>query len=143
MGKSISKIKWILLLFLLFPTVSYSNEFKHYSEWDSEKKVEFIVYTGLVYTDYKMTKWALDQKDSRGNYIYYEENPLLGKRPSDEKILVFQLLSVASYYYLTGLEYKDPKAQRILDKFRYFAMGARVSVILYNDSLGISFSKAL
>lgn len=130
------------MLFLLFPIVSYSNEFKHFNEWDSEKKVEFIVYTGLVYTDYKMTRWALNQKDSKGNYIYFEANPILGNRPSREKMIAFQLLSVASYYYLTGFEFKDPKTQIMIDKFRYFALGARVSVVLYNDSVGVSFSKA-
>lgn len=142
MGKSISKIKVLFLSFFLFPISAYSNDFRHYNEWTKEEKIEFITFTAVAYADYRMTEWALEQRNPNGTYVYYEANPFLGRRPNDTKLMAYQLVSIACYYYLVGYHYDSPKTQKTIEKIRYFAMGARIGVLVHNDSIGIQFSKA-
>ena len=131
MGKSISKV---ILLFLLFSSSCFAGEFKHFNEWETSEKAEFSAFVALSAIDYSQSTWAMRQKDSNGNPLYYEWNPLYGKRPSNEKIALGQLLGIAAYYCVIGNQ--NPKFVRGI------VLGVKLGVVLHNDSVGIGISKS-
>lgn len=121
-------------MLLIISPVATAGEFRHFDDWTTAEKIEFLSYTGLVTIDYQQTKWAMRQKDAHGNRIYYEANPIFGKTPDDATFLAFQLLSVGLYYYMIGEDHS--KMQRGL------AMGVRLGVVIHNDSIGAKISKS-
>lgn len=116
-----------------------AGEFRHFSEWTPEQKAEFIAFTGVSYVDYAQTTWAMKQKDVYGNYKFYEVNPVLGKRPSNESVAALSVLVVGYYYYLIGIETENPNFS-LVGRTSMFSI--KVVAVLHNDSIGISVSKA-
>jgi hypothetical protein len=131
-------MKTLTIIFLLaLSTPAYAARLIHFNDWPIEEKLEFAAYAGLSLVDYQQTSWALRQKDSNGNYLYKEANPLLtvftGSRPSNEEMIAAQLLSLAGYYYMIATDQNK--------KYRYLTMGIKAAVVIQNDSVGISIKK--
>ena len=124
-------------LLLLCSPLGYCDEFKHFNEWNTEQKVVFSSFVGASIIDYKMTEYALSKKGLDGEYLYYEANPLLGKRPSDLQLGVAQLIGIGSFYYFIG---KSPDNE-LTKAITYGILGIRLGVIIHNDSVGIGFNK--
>jgi len=135
MGKSIGKI---ILLFLLSSSNCFADNFKHIGEWGTSKKLEFSTFVALSAIDYSQTSWALRQKDSKGEFLYYEVNPFYGKRPSNEELILGQLIAIGSYYWAIGGENDNSNSKFI----RGLIMGTKIMVVLHNDSVGIRISKS-
>jgi hypothetical protein len=131
-------MKWVLLFFSLFFSSTASAEFRHFSEWNDKEKTEYLLYTGLAYIDYSQTSWAMKQKTPNGMSMFMEKNPIYGKNPSNDKIILGQLIGISIYYYYIGAN--D-------DRFSYhFArgilMGSKIVAVVHNDAVGVSISKA-
>lgn len=124
---------------MMFSSMANAGEFRHFSEWTPEQKAEFLLFTGVSYIDYSQTTWAMKQKDTDGNRIYYELNPILGKHPSNESVALLSVIAVGYYYYLIGIDSVD-KNSSIMGRTAMFSI--KVAAVLHNDSVGISFSTA-
>ena len=121
------------LLFLLFGTPAAAAEFRHFDSWTNKEKAEFITYGSLVYIDYKQSTWALKQRDANGNRLFREINPMFGKYPDDQELLVAQILSMGVYYYLVGNSY-DPHTRGTI-------LGLRLAAVIHNDGMGARIYK--
>ena len=120
-------------------SMANAGEFRHFSDWTPEKKAEVLLYTGISYVDYSQTTWAMRQNDRQNGVHYRELNPILGSYPSNESIALLSLLSVGYYYYLVGNDSKYPKLS-IAGRSAMFSV--KIVAITYNNSIGISVSKA-
>lgn len=119
------------------PSVA-NAEFRHFNEWTNAEKTELAVYASLSYIDYRQTSWAMKQRNESGNYMFIEMNPLYGERPSDEKLMVGQLIGLVGYYWFIGNSNNLPQyhfAKGIL-------LGAKLSVVIHHENIGISLSRA-
>lgn len=125
----------IILLLSLFSNIAEARDFK---DWTPAEKLEFSLFATAAYMDYKQSAWAMKYKAPDGTYVYYESNPVYGKRPSKETLMVGQIISLAAYYYLIS-EYGDNKTITLM---RRSVLIAKIGVVVHNDSIGISFSKA-
>lgn len=123
----------------MFSSMANAGEFRHFSEWSSEQKAEFLAFTGVSYIDYAQTTWAMKQRDANGNRIYYELNPILGKHPSKESIALLSVVAVGCYYYLMGNDSMSPNYS-IMGRTAMFSI--KVAAVLHNDSVGVSVSTA-
>lgn len=135
MGKSTSKIA---LLFLLFSGNCFADNFKHFSKWETSDKIEFSAFVGLSAIDYAQTTWAVRQKDLNGNPLYNEANPFYGKRPSNDKVMLGQLIGVGMYYWAIGSQDNHPNSKL----FRGIILGTKLAVILHNDAIGVKVFKS-
>ena len=116
--------KVLLLTLFLFPVSAFAD----YEDWETERKALFWTYTTIAAVDYMQTSSALKDPCS----CYYEANPLLGRNPSDEKLLGVTLLSTAAMYYWLDNS-KDLTFPKI-------ATAIRLGVIVHNHNLGIRVS---
>lgn len=138
MGKPTSKMKLlIILLFSLFSNNILADN-RSFKEWTPVEKLEFSLFAAATYIDYRQSSWAMKQQNADGTYIFYEGNPMYGKRPSSEKLMIGQALSLASYYYLIA-EHGDNKAITLI---RRSLLVAKIGITVHNDSIGVSVSKA-
>ena len=124
---------------LLCCGTAQTGEFRHFSDWTNKEKAEFLVYTGLTYTDYRQTTWAIKQKNSDWNFKFVELNPILGKRPSNESVGALLAAGAIWYYYLIG---KDTEPFDTNDGARVIFMSVRIAAVAHNDMIGISVSRA-
>lgn len=127
-------LKTLFALTLLSASQVFA-EAKPYDEWEQQDKVQLATYTALAIMDYQQTSWAMKQKDAQGNYIYSEQNPLLGERPSDTRLAVAQLLTVGAMYY--DIKYYDDEHR----KFRWVMIAIKVAAVVHNNNVGLTFNK--
>lgn len=134
-GEKSTKMKKIILglLCLLVTNLGYAGEFRHWSEWTKEEKLEYSAYTLLNYTDFAQTEMCISQYPR-----CKEANPFLGSsRPNDATLVSAFILSQVSYYYIIGISDSDSMAK----KSRPFLMAIKVGIVFSNDSQGIKISK--
>ena len=129
----------IILLLLLVGSPAIGDEFRHYSQWTDEERAWFTTYAVASYIDYRQTAWALRQTGPSGQYLYSEANPILGRRPSSDSTAALKLGVLAAQYYSMGrLGFER-------ENFRWGFKAAtvvQVAVVINNDQLGISFTRA-
>ena len=125
-------MKHLILLLCLLSSYCHASDENH---WSTQDKTQFATYTALSVIDYSQTSWAMKQKDSEGNYLYEEKNPLLGNRPSDEKIAIAQLLGIGVMYY--DIEHYGDKHR----KLRWVIIAIKTAVVIHNNSVGLTVSK--
>lgn len=106
-------------IFLMISTPSMATE----PTWEEIKKME-IVFQSLNAID------AIQTIDCLNREICYEVNPLIGKYPSTEKVVVFKAASGIIHYIITKELYKrNPKAARV---FQYVSIGIQGGVVAAN-----------
>ena len=123
----------LLCLLLCSPAVS-AGEFRHFDQWTTAEKAEFAAYTTIAYIDYRQTAWAAKQRDHLNRPLFEEVNPIFGKQPDKGVFLAAQILSSGYYYYLIGNDTSP--------LFRGFVLGARLAIVVHNDTIGINLNKA-
>ena len=97
------------------------------------------MYAGASYLDYAQTRWALSQKDQAGAYIYTEANPVLGSRPHQDRILALKVTWAALQYYAIGrIGFSNTTYARTFKT----ATLVQIGVVVHNDNIGISFTRA-
>jgi hypothetical protein len=82
----------ILIFIMLFPPSSYS--FELFEGWDRTDKVLFAIDAISIAADMYTTERALDEPWA------YEKNALLGRHPSDAKLVAFGVCSLALDYVI-------------------------------------------
>lgn len=121
------------LLCLLMTNLGFAGEFRHWSDWTTEEKLEYSAYTLLNYTDFSQTELCVSQYPK-----CKEANPFLGSsKPNDATLVAAFILSQASYYYLIGMSGIDSDAK----KSRPFLFALKIGIVISNDSQGIKISK--
>jgi len=112
---------------------SSAGEFRHWTDWSNEEKIEYTVFTLINYTDFVQTEHCVNQKAWSG---CSEQNPLIGKYPSDARLVIGFTASQALYYYLMGKS--DNPAH---EKFRMVFLGTKIAVVWANDYNGLRINK--
>lgn len=119
----------VLLLLLSIPTMAHA-EFRHWDEWTRKEKTAFGIYNTLAYTDYSQTRVALSHECE----CYVEANPIFGKSPHPDKILLINVLASASIYHLVGKSEPDTSL-----RFMGTLSAIRFGVIIHNERVGITW----
>ncbi|MDC3266403.1 hypothetical protein OAU13_00590 [bacterium] len=127
------KIFWGLLLIIILSTNSNAGEFRHWTDWSNEEKLEYAAFTLINYTDFAQTSLCVKQKVWTG---CHEENPVFGQYPSDAKLAIGFTASQILYYYLMGKS-DNPS----YEKFRMVFLGTKIAVVWANDYNGIRVNK--
>jgi len=121
---------WIILC--LIPSTAFA-EFRHFNDWSTKEKAWFVGYQTASWIDYTQTRWALTHPCN----CWHEENPLYGKHPHPDKVLLGNVASAIGAYLYVGYHPKDDKVW-----FLQGAMALRTAVVIHNDSIGIDWRVA-
>lgn len=135
-------MRMCILLFLLLLSNTVTAEFKQFSEWDAIDRKLFLTNVALHYVDYKQTTWMLKQTDPTNTYYVYEEkNPLLGKRPHNDKLIIAKAANILLDYAVVGL-IKDPYPE-FTKWYLGINCGILSTVVAHNHKIGISVGLAV
>lgn len=116
-------MKYILcLLCLLGINLGYAGEFRHWSDWTIEEKIEYIAFTSLNYTDFAQTEICVSQYPK-----CREANPIFGPTPNDATIVSAFVLTQIAHYHLIGYD----------NQYRWLLFGIKLGVVISNDYNGI------
>lgn len=108
------------LIFLLFPCSCMAGD------WTTADTVRQLTYTGLTVIDCEQTKRFIS------NPHMYENNPILGKHPSEARI---NNLCAASIVGNAAVSYILPRRWR--EAWQYVWIGAEVGAVAHNHSIGV------
>ena len=97
-------------------------------EWTPQNTIAELSYDGLLMIDWAQTRSFLRQPES-----YHEANPILGQHPSNDKLTIAILSSVALHF---GISYLMPQDWR--STFQAVSIGIEAMAVGNNYSLGIS-----
>ncbi len=138
-----SIVVWIicLIVYLLVgcSTLMGQQDIKPNNKWSAESISLATTLTGLSMIDAKQT-FMMDEYRSYFDEIEpisyaHEVNPLMGKSPTSDRIVVVKLLSGALTFY--GLnKMKEKNRKRILMYLNVFYM----LVVIHNNSLGLNIN---
>lgn len=131
-------MKLLFLLFIIFFSNAAWGEGRSFSEWTPREKTEFFAYAALSYIDYRQTSWAMKQRTPSGEKSYREMNPLFGSNPSNSTLAAGMGVGVAIFYYLIASSDNEETYRTT----RAVLLTTRVAVVMHNDSLGVSISRA-
>lgn len=125
--------KKLSIILCLIPSPALA-EFRHFDDWSTEEKLWFTGYQAAAWVDYSQTKWALTHPCE----CFYEQNPLYGRYPHPDKILLGNVLAAVGTYWYVGSNQENEKLL-----FLQGATAFRAAVVIHNDSVGISWSAGL
>ena len=115
--------QFLLLLILSFVSIS-----SHADEWTSTNSKQEIGFQTLLALDWIQTRHCL--LDMPG---CYEQNPLLGKHPSQEKLAIAVIATSLSHVYVAHLL---PQVWR--DRFQKASIGIEAIVFARHLAFGIA-----
>lgn len=131
MQKFVKRFKKLWIILFLIPSPAFA-EFRHFDDWSSKEKALFLSYTTVAYIDHRQTRSALSDPCN----CFTEQNPVYGQAHRDKSIAI-NLAVLGGIYYVVG---KVPE-----DKANYALLGGtllRGAVVIHNDSIGISWTRA-
>ena len=105
-------------------------EFRHFNDWTSSEKGLFLWYNTMTYIDHRQTRVGL-----RNGYV--EANPLYGNHPHRDKSIAINLLFSSAMYWAVGNYGPDNTNPLLIG-----GAVARTSVVIHNDSIGVSWKVA-
>ena len=126
---------FIVLILLSLSSSGYSQTEK----WSGESVTLYTTLQGLSMIDAKQT-FMLDEYRSYHDEIEpityaHEVNPLMGKSPTNDRVVVVKLLSGALTFY--GLnKMKEVNRKKVLTWLNVFYL----IVVIHNNSLGLSIN---
>jgi hypothetical protein len=124
--------KKLSIILCLIPSIAQA-EFRHFDDWSDKEKALFLTYGTVAYIDHRQTRIALDDPCN----CYTEVNPLYGRHPHRDKSIAINLAVMGVIYWGVG---SLPE-----DKINPYLLGAtlgRTAVVIHNDSVGISWTRA-
>ena len=124
--------KKLLIIPFLIPSIALA-EFRHFNEWSTKEKAWFVGYQTFSWIDYAQTEYALTHPCD----CYWEANPIYGRNPHPDKILLGNVLAAAAVYWDVG---RKPENKRLW--VLQAAAVSRVAVVYHNDSIGIDWRVA-
>ena len=141
--KKSSIVVWIicLIIYLLVgcPTLMGQQDITPDNKWSAESISLATTLTGLSMIDAKQT-FMMDEYRSYHDRIEpityaHEVNPLMGKSPTNDRVVVVKLLSGAlTFYGLNKMKEKNRKKALMYLNIFYFI------VVLHNNSLGLNIN---
>ena len=126
-------MKILLALLACLWCVDANAEFRHFNEWTDKEKGLFLGYNLVSYVDYSQTTTALSDHCN----CYSEGNPIFGKNPHRDTLLVTNVLVSGLSYYTIG--------NGIPDHFNFTmtsAIAVRTYIVYKNGQTGISWQVA-
>ena len=124
-------IRAVSLCFLLF----CSNALAEFKDWNKTDKVLFGTYVGLNVVDVGQTFDLINCQQTNPNCRYEERNPLIGKSPSKEKLILYKTLATGVVYY--ALE-KTPDKNRTA--VLLIINGIMLANVINNHNVGLRFN---
>ena len=123
-------------VFSLLCLLSFSfNTQADFKDWEKKDKLLFGTYVGLNVVDVGQTFDLINCQQTNLNCPYEEKNPIIGKSPSKEKIILYKTL-------MTGVVYHA--LERTPDKNRTGTLliinGIMLGTVLNNRNIGLSFT---
>lgn len=126
-----------ILLFAVWCLPVNAGEFRHYSQWSKQEQTWFTAYALASYVDYQQTRWALDQTNAQGQPVYSEANPMLGKHPSEDRMLMTKLAVLGFQYWSMGsMGFENTQFRHTFKALTVF----QFAVVAHNDYMGVSIS---
>ena len=130
--------KYILLLTLCIPLIG-QEDIKPDNKWSGESATLYTTLMGFSMIDAKQTSMMNEYRsyfDEIEPISYaHEVNPLMGKSPTSDRVVVVKLLSGALTFY--GLnKMKEVNRKKALTWLNVFYL----IVVIHNNSLGLSIN---
>ena len=126
-----SLIRVVSALCVLF-SLNTQADFK---DWKKTDKILFGTYVGLNVVDVGQTFDLINCQQTNPNCRYEERNPLIGKSPSKEKVILYKTLTTGLVYY--ALE-KSPSRERT--GALLIINGIMLGTVANNHNIGLSFT---
>ena len=126
-----SLIRALSTLCVLF-SLNTQADFK---DWKKTDKILFGTYVGLNVVDVGQTFDLINCQQTVPNCRYEEKNPIIGKSPSKEKVILYKALTTGLVYY--SLE-RTPEKNRVATLL--IINGIMLGTVLNNHNIGLSFT---
>jgi len=117
---------------LLFFCNNVNAEFK---DWNKTDKILFGTYVGLNVVDIGQTFDLINCQQTNPNCRYEEKNPIIGKSPSKEKVILYKTLTSGIVYY--ALEKSSPRERTAA---LLIINGIMLGTVANNHNIGLSFT---
>ena len=126
-----SLIRALSTLCVLF-SLNTQADFK---DWKKTDKILFGTYVGLNVVDVGQTFDLINCQQTKPNCRYEERNPLIGKSPSKEKVILYKTLTTGLVYY--ALEKSSPRERTAT---LLIINGIMLGTVANNHNIGLSFT---
>ena len=126
-----SLIRALSTLCVLF-SLNTQADFK---DWEKTDKVLFGTYVGLNVVDVGQTFDLINCQQTNPNCRYEEKNPIIGKSPSKEKVILYKTLTTGIVYY--ALEKSSPRERTAT---LLIINGIMLGTVANNHNIGLSFT---
>ena len=126
-----SLIRALSILCVLF-SLNTQSDFK---DWKKTDKILFGTYVGLNVVDVGQTFDLINCQQTNPNCPYEEKNPIIGKSPSKEKVILYKTLMTGVVYYALD---KSPSRERTVALL--IINGIMLGAVANNHNLGLSFT---
>ena len=124
-------IRAVSILCVLF-SLNTKADFK---DWKKTDKILFGTYVGLNVVDVGQTFALINCQQINPNCRYEEKNPIIGKSPSKEKVILYKTLMTGVVYYALD---KSPSRERTVALL--IINGIMLGAVANNHNLGLSFT---
>lgn len=122
---------WIIPFLIL--SGSTQAEFRHFNDWSKKEKTLFLTYGTVAYIDHRQTRVALNDPCN----CYAEANPLYGRDPHKDKSIAINMAAIGLLYYGIGT-----LPENTVNPYLLGATLGRAAVVIHNDSIGVSWTRA-
>ncbi len=122
----------LVIVCLLFSQQTLAD-FRHFGDWTTKEKSLFTAYNVVSYVDYQQTIAAL--KHPCG--CYREANPIFGKYPHRDKLILTQASVAGLLYYSIGKKQQDR-----MNNIMLAGIAVRAYIVYHNHEVGLSWKVA-
>ena len=106
-----------------------------FKDWKKTDKILFGTYVGLNVVDVGQTFDLINCQQTNPNCRYEEKNPIIGKSPSKEKVILYKTLTTGIVYY--ALEKSSPRERTAT---LLIINGIMLGTVASNHNIGLSFT---
>ena len=123
-------------VFSLLCLLSFSfNAQANFKDWKKTDKILFGTYVGLNVIDVGQTFDLINCQQTNPNCRYEERNPLIGKSPSKEKVILYKTLTTGLVYYALEKSSSEERTIALL-----IINGIMLGTVANNHNIGLSFT---
>ena len=123
-------------VFSLLCFLSFSfNAQADFKDWKKTDKLLFGTYVGLNVVDVGQTFDLINCQETKPNCRYEERNPLIGKSPSKEKVILYKTLTTGLVYYALEKSSSEERTIALL-----IINGIMLGTVANNHNIGLSFT---
>ena len=123
-------------VFSLLCLLSFSfNTQADFKDWKKTDKILFGTYVGLNVIDVGQTFDLINCQQTNPNCRYEERNPLIGKSPSKEKVILYKTLTTGLVYYALEKSSSEERTIALL-----IINGIMLGTVANNHNIGLSFT---